>query len=217
MSPVVQQLFTLAGVVLGAGATFTVTTSIERTKWRRSLDTRWDDKRLAAYSEYANALKKFVDVLLRIAAAKGYPAGMQPVDRGGGLEALADADADRTVKWEAVLLLGSPEAIEAARRWHKAAWHFSLGVLGEGVDHQEYLRLFEAMGHRRNEFYDCARADLGVTSGPVPAAVGAWLPPKYRASNPGPANQIYGEHNFDMAEGSGARDSTPRTSPPASA
>ena len=57
MNPVVTQILTIAGVLLGAGATFVVTTTTERIRWQRTQSTRWDDKRLAAYTEYANAVK----------------------------------------------------------------------------------------------------------------------------------------------------------------
>lgn len=202
MGPVVQQLVTLAAVVLGAGATFSATTLVERAKWKRSLDTRWDDRRLAAYADYANALKKTLEVCLRLAENKGYPAGFQPIDRDAGLQAFAAADAERTLRWEAVLLLGSPEAIAAARKWHKALWGFRYFVMDAEPDHEEFLRSFEAMGHLRNEFYERARADLGVGSGALPAEFGAWLPPGYSppASSPGERQATSGARWARMME-----------------
>lgn len=184
MTPVVQQLLTLAGVVVGAGGTFSATTLIERAKWRRSIDTRWDDKRLAAYIEYANALKESLNICLRLAEANGYPAGVRPIDAEAGNQAWIAADTERTTRWEAVLLLGSPAGVAAARQWQKAVWEFRYFVIGANVDHEEYLRSFAAMGRLRNEFYACARADLGVNSGALPAEVGAWLPPGYIAPSP---------------------------------
>ncbi|MFI6870847.1 hypothetical protein [Nocardia sp. NPDC050406] len=177
MNPVVQQLLTLLAVVLGAGSTFAATTLTERAKWRRSQDTRWDDKRLAAYSEYANALKQYVQVSYRLAAARGYPAVAQPIETEAGLRALADAEAEKTIKWEAVLLLGSPEAVAAARAWNRAAWDLGWPARGHAVEHAEYIRMYAEMGRRRNEFYECARADLGVRSGELPPGDQPWLPP----------------------------------------
>lgn len=177
MNPVVQQLLTLAAVVLGAGSTFTATTLTERAKWRRSQDTRWDDKRLAAYSEYANALKQYVQVSYRLAAARGYPAVALPVDIEVGLKALADAEAEKTIKWEAVLLLGSPQAVAAARAWNRAAWDLGWAARGHVIEHAEYVRMYSEMGRRRNEFYESARLDLGVRSGELPRGDRLWLPP----------------------------------------
>ncbi|MCM6778524.1 hypothetical protein NDR87_34080 [Nocardia sp. CDC159] len=178
MNPVVQQLITLAAVVLGGASTFTVTTLIERGKWQRSQDVRWDDKRLVAYSEYANALKQYVQVSYRLAAARGYPAVAQPIDLEGGLQELAAAEAEKTVKWETVLLLGSPEAVAAARAWNRAAWELGWAAKGQVVFEQaDYLRRNAEMGRRRNEFYACARRDLGVTTGELPPGDQQWLSP----------------------------------------
>lgn len=177
MNPVVQQVLTLVAVVLGAGSTFTATTLAERAKWRRSQDARWDDKRLAAYSEYANALKQYVQVSFRLAAARGYPATAQPIDTDEGLRLLAEAEAEKTIKWEAVLLLGSPEAVAAAREWNRAAWELGWPARGHAIEHAEYVRLYSEMGRRRNEFYERARADLGVRSGALPPGDRPWLAP----------------------------------------
>lgn len=177
MSPIVQQLLTLLGVLLGAGATYTATTFTERAKWRRSHETRWDDKRLVAYSEYANALKRYAQVAYRLAATRGYPAAAQPIDIDAGLDELAAAEAEKTVKWEMVLLLGSPEAVAAGRLWTEVAWRLSHVAQGRAMDHDMYIGLFETQGRRRNEFYECARADLGVQSGALPPGDQAWLPP----------------------------------------
>lgn len=192
MEPLLQQLITLAGVVLGAGSTFAATTYVERAKWRRSIETRWDDPRLTAYSEYADALKVFLHVLYRHAAAKGLPDLATPADEPIAPNALADADAKRSVKWERVLLLGSSETIAAARRWHKAAHDFTYLVLSERPAQDEYLRQYEIMGHLRDEFYLAARTDLGVRGGDAPASEGVWLRPDQShllAPRPGEASE----------------------------
>ncbi|WP_234391161.1 hypothetical protein [Nocardia suismassiliense] len=161
-------MLTIGGVLLGAGATYTATTFTERAKWQRSHDTRWDDKRLIAYMEYANALKRYVRVVYRLAAASGYPTNSEPIDLEDGKQALAEAAADRSVKWETVLLLGSPQAVGAARKWHEAAWKFRSATRGGEVDHDAYYRHYRELTLRRDEFYACARADLGVNSGALP-------------------------------------------------
>lgn len=180
MGPILQQLITLTGVLLGAGATFAATMYVESSKWRRSVEIRWDERRLTAYSDYAYALKTFKEVLFQLAAARGLPNLTAVSGSPVGPNALADAEAERTVKWEKVLLLGSVEAIASARRWHKAAVEFSHFVLGENTDTVEYLRLFDVMGTRRDEFYACARADLGVRDIELPPGEGISLPPHQR-------------------------------------
>ncbi|MFD3591442.1 hypothetical protein ACFWU5_01850 [Nocardia sp. NPDC058640] len=175
MNSVVQQLITVAGVLLGAGATFAGAALTERSKWRRSQRSRWDDRRLVAYSEFAHALKHFSVVSQRMAAARGFPHAGQPISAEDGALLLADADSEKTLKWEMVLLLGSPEAVAAARVWNKAVWELSLVALGEEMSHADYLSAYEGTGHKRNAFYECARKDLGVRSGELPFGDGPWL------------------------------------------
>ncbi|WP_328391958.1 hypothetical protein [Nocardia sp. NBC_00416] len=177
MGPILQQLVTLAGVLLGAGSTFAATTYIERSKWRRSFETRWDDMRLTAYSEYADALKAYLQILYRYGAEKGLPNLTTPADEPLAPNVLAEANAARSVKWERVLLLGSSNTIAAARRWHKAAHDLTYLVFEEHPGPDRYVRLYESMGSLRDDFYVCARADLGVRGGSVPTSEGAWLPP----------------------------------------
>ncbi|MBL1073448.1 hypothetical protein JK358_03480 [Nocardia sp. 2] len=162
---------------MGAGGTFTATALTERAKWRRSQDARWDDKRLAVYSEYATALKECMDLAFRLAAARGYPAVALPIDIDTGLQALADAETTKTIKWEAVLLLGSPQAVSAAREWNRAAWELGWAAKGHAVEHADYTRLYAETGRRRNAFYEAARADLGVRSGELPPGDQPWQLP----------------------------------------
>lgn len=174
------------GVLLGAVSTFAAATLAERAKWRRARDIRWDDKRLAAYAQYANALKHYMQLSFRLAAARGYPALAAPMDLDAGVQALAEAEADKTIKWEAVLLLGSPQAVAAARAWNHAAWDLGWAARGHVIEHDEYLRLYSEMGRKRNAFYECARADLTVVSGELPPGDQPWLPPANPAG-PGPS------------------------------
>lgn len=169
-------MITVVGVLLGAGATFAGAALTERAKWRRTQRSRWDDRRLVAYSEFANALKRFAEVSMRMAAGRGYPNTGQPISAGDGEQMLAEAASEKTLKWEMVLLLGSVEAVAAGRLWNKAVWELSLVALGRDMSHEDYVCAFEAAGLRRNDFYECARRDLGVNSGELPAGDGAWLP-----------------------------------------
>lgn len=177
MGPVLQQLVTLAGVLLGAGATFAATTYVERIKWRRTIDTRWDDKRLIAYSAYGNAVKSKLEVLFRHAAERGLPNLTTPADEPLAPNALADAEAERTVKWEQVLLLGSPETIAAARRWHMGVYDFGFMVLEEATSQESFLDQYRLLGSLRNDFYACARADLGIRGANLPSEGRNWVPP----------------------------------------
>ena len=158
-----SQLFTLLGVFLGAAATFSATTFTERTRWRRAQESRWDDRRLQSYIEYANAVKKVVSVASRVLVARGVSAaGGQPLDATTGLPLLAEAEDDRSLKWENVLLLGSNTVIEAGRAWHQIAWRITALAQEELADENEATAAYAAYNDARAAFYGCARGDLGL-------------------------------------------------------
>jgi hypothetical protein len=167
MSAFVQQILTLVGVIVGAGASFTASTLTERARWRRTQSTRWDDRRLAAYTEYANAVKTTVKLCHRIATAQGLVPAGQPLDREAALDALADAETERTEKWETVLLLGDPDTVTAARTWHSRVWQLELVIRGQH-DSEDFSTVYRDSFRLRNEFYARARTDLGV-HGALPA------------------------------------------------
>lgn len=168
MNALVQQILTLAAVLLGASASFAVTSLTERSRWRRSQSARWDDKRLMAYSEYANAVKVIVRLCYRIAVAKGLVAPGQPIEIESGLNALANAENERAVKWETVLLLGEPGTISAARTWHEGAWKLEFILREQSADGAKFIETYKETVHLRNLFYASARFDLGVRSGDLP-------------------------------------------------
>lgn len=118
-----SQLLVLAGVVIGALASYLTTAATERARWRRALDSRWDDRRVEAYASYAQAVKEIISVSSRIVAGLGIAVNPQPLTpTEENLELLASAGAKRALAWEAVLLLGHPETVMAARSWHEAVW-----------------------------------------------------------------------------------------------
>lgn len=157
-----SQLFTLLGVFLGAAATYSVTALNERTRWRRAQEARWDDRRVNSYIDYANAVKNCIHVSSRIVAFRGLPAGGQPLDPEIGLAQLAEAEHERSVRWESIQLLGSTAVIEAGRAWHKVAWRLEKIARGGPADDHDVVAVFTAHNEARGEFFRCARADLGL-------------------------------------------------------
>ncbi|GGK43393.1 hypothetical protein GCM10011591_13800 [Nocardia camponoti] len=172
-----QQLVTVLGVLLGATSTFAFAAVSERAKWRRAERSKWDERRLVAYNEFAHALKGYSLVSMRMAATRGYPAAAQPIDLTEGVEMLGQATEAKALKWEALLLLGSPDAVAAGRRWNKAVWDLSHVGNGMETSHADYVERYEECGRLRNEFYERARLDLGIGSGELPVGDQAWLPP----------------------------------------
>ena len=168
VNPIVTQVLTIAGVLLGSTATFIATSATERTRWRRAHSARWDDKRLLAYAEYANAVKRAVRLCRRIAETKNLLSTGRPIeDIEAALTELADAETERAVKWETVLLLGEPETISAARAWHEKVWQLE-AILRKEDQGDTFVDTYKEAMLLRNAFYVRARADLNVTSGTLP-------------------------------------------------
>jgi hypothetical protein len=121
VSGTIQEFSTLIAAGVGALAAYLAGAATERTRWRRERSGRWDDRRAQAYAEYAHAVK---DVYVQCMRAYGLR-GKRAVARAAYREALTELERltdDRTAKWEAVLLLGDPEAIKAGRTWHRRVW-----------------------------------------------------------------------------------------------
>ncbi len=179
MNPIVAQVLTIVGVLLGSAATFVVTSTTERTRWRRAQSARWDDKRLLAYSEYANAVKHMVRLCRRIAETKKLLSTGQPLDDlDSAFAALAEAETQRAARWETVLLLGEPATISAARAWSEQVWQLEHILREAEPDASSFADAYRNAMRLRNEFYAQARADLGITSGPLPELTWKSLNPR---------------------------------------
>lgn len=171
------QLLTLAGVAVGALASFASTQMRDRSQWRRQEILRWENKRLECYSKYANAIMHYINIGYRITAGLGLNEDVQPLDHSAGLPQLAEAESDLSVYWETLRILGTPEVITAASVWRRAAWHLDRFARGVRKDPTEYA---EASNDRRaaaRAFYAAVRADLKIPSSDLPP-----LPPHF---NPG--------------------------------
>jgi hypothetical protein len=166
---VLSQVLPLVGVLIGALATFAFALMTERTKWKRTQATRWDEKRLTTYMEYASALKKMLAISNRMAATRGVAtATAEPIPLEEGHQLLAAAEADRSAKWETVQLLGDPPTVAAARSWHEAVWELEWFARGRLTGDEEFELAYRKAGAARTAYYTAARADLGVSSGVIP-------------------------------------------------
>jgi hypothetical protein len=169
------QLLTILGVAVGAMASFVSTRLVDRARWQREEALRWDAKRLDGYGEFAASVKRHITISLRLCAGRGMP-GMtaQPLEVATGLALLADAEQDLSIKWERVLMLGTPDAIAAAQEWRHVAWHLEAMARGVRDDPAEYQQTMADSGVVRKRFYTAVRADLGIVSGTIPDR--AWPP-----------------------------------------
>jgi hypothetical protein len=168
-----QLVVPLAGVALGAALSHWASESGERRRWRHERSVRWDEPRLLAYAAYGHAVKRVVELALRMCAARGFEHFAVPLEPSEGLPLLAAAEAERGETWERVLLLGSPTAIEQARLWHNGVWELQRVARGAALPAADWRALFLRVGALRDAFYDAARADLGIGQA-VPRGASPW-------------------------------------------
>jgi hypothetical protein len=162
-----QQLPALIGVLVGAVASYTATSAAERARWHRAQSVRWDDKRLTAYAEYAHAVKEVISISVRLAAHRGVHSDVHSLSPEEGMPALAAAEEKRTMKWEAVLLLGTGRTVIAARAWHESV--FRLQRIASGAKSEgSWADAVETTSRARRSFYEAAKQDLGIAIGDAP-------------------------------------------------
>lgn len=166
-------LSTLAAVAIGAILSFLTTRLTDRNRWQREEKLRWDTKRLNAYSEFASAVLKFSNIAFRITAGLGFPIVAYPLDAEDGLPALAKAGAELNVQWQKILLLGSPDAVMAAKDWRDEVFHLEYFARKLRKDPAEFEKATQDRREARRRFYSAARADLTITSGDLPADINA--------------------------------------------
>ena len=160
-----------------------------------------DDKRLGSYAEFAIAVKNHNGLARRICAGLGLPSSAQPLERAEGLALLAKAEQELEVKFEPVLMLGTPEAINAAQVWRHRAWHLEWLARGIPNDPKEYSQASNAAREARRQFYSAVRADIGIASGPIPYVGGrtAWRDSQTEWGDEGVATES--SSNLDVSHG----------------
>ncbi|MEZ7002822.1 hypothetical protein [Streptomyces sp. AD55] len=160
------QLITLAGVLVGALASFLASSMAERAKFRREMATRWDERKLDAYIQYTSCVKEILRAARAVFAAR--EAGE---DRSPGLAAMESAESKRSLLFEGLVLLADEDAARIADRINERTW----AVLRQARDPEgadgtpEEARL--AVIHALNDFHKAAKADLlmGNTHRAVPS------------------------------------------------
>jgi hypothetical protein len=162
-----NQLPAIFGVIVGVLGTLLATSFTDRARWRRDQTVRWDTRRLDAYVAYAATVKEVHTLAHRVSAPyRGYSKS-QPIEREQASVLLAEADAQRTKAWEAMLLLGDEATVTAARRWQNAVFVEVNLCRSDSIDELQWQSAVEAVNQARDRFYFAARENLGVNSGSV--------------------------------------------------
>ncbi|MEV5899416.1 hypothetical protein [Streptomyces sp. NPDC052127] len=173
MTAFLNQLPALMGVIVGVLGTLLTARLNDRAQWERTLSVRWDERRLDAYSEFGRTLKEVHLLAHRLTASSRPSSRAHSIDRATGLELLAQADAQRTKAWEAVLLLGDADTVAAAREWRWAVLQLEREARGVAGDDFDWVAAVRRADEGRDRFYVAARAGLTVGSGDVAQA--RWL------------------------------------------
>ncbi|MEU4096740.1 hypothetical protein [Streptomyces sp. NPDC026673] len=166
MSSVLAQLPALVGVVVGAAGSYAAVALGDRTRFRREQRVRWEERRLTAYAQYAGAHKAVVSVLFRAAAGLGNDPHPHPLAADEAARRLGEASETRDLAWEALLMLGAPEVLEAAHGWAGSAAVMERFVRAGTRDPRGWAALLERQRTARADFYLAVRQDVVPLPGP---------------------------------------------------
>ena len=171
MNPLLTQLPTLLGVIVGAGASYLTTSAGAKTQWARTQQARWEDKRSQAYADYADASTRVDDLTHRIARTRGLPTNSGPLPLKNGLDDLTKASNERNRLWHRLQLIGDPATVNAGLEWRNAVWRLERFARGEHgySDPEQWTQATHEAGKAQFLFYEAARRDLRIDSGSLPA------------------------------------------------
>ena len=130
---VAAQLFTLAGVALGAVASYLVGSLNERARHQREVAKGWEERKYESFVAFTEDIKMMSHICRRMAAALGLHDRMPKADELGieeGSPLVAEADQRRTVSLERLRLLSDSATISAAYQLNEAVWALEWIVQG---------------------------------------------------------------------------------------
>ncbi|WP_266549642.1 hypothetical protein [Streptomyces sp. NBC_01142] len=157
-----EQLITIAAVLLGALTTHLTTYVMERSRHRRELLTRWDDKKLDAYEGYVDRVRAGIFLAVQLYEHKE---GLRESERTEPemLAEIAEAGRLRGRAFERVMLLGGDDVVEAAHNLNAKALEVDWQATGKVTGTLEGWRDRNRTVFRSiNSFHEAARVDLGV-------------------------------------------------------
>jgi hypothetical protein len=156
------QALTIMGVLLGALTSYVTGFLIERSRDRRSLVARWDERKLETYVAYVGCVRDVIYASVLVYEARE---GLRAIDRSQEelMLALTDAERSRALIFEQLVMLGGTDVVDAAHELNRSVaaidWRARGLVDATLQDWQElHVRAFQLI----NAFHAQARADLGV-------------------------------------------------------
>jgi YD repeat-containing protein len=173
----VNQVVTIVAVVVGAGMTYLVTALGDRAKDRREVARQWVDRKLEAYTRYANDIKGLAMVARQRAAEKMLHHAAPEPARGEDLTAaLAEAELRRSASYEAVKLLGDASTLRATRELNEAVHRLEWIANGRlKASRAQWERSWHLYAEATDDFRRSVRGELGIPGSFLPR--GEWAPP----------------------------------------
>lgn len=161
--PVIDQLLTLAAVIVGAIMSFAATSLNEQRRFRREEAARWASQKLDAHLEYLYAVKHMARVARCIAAARGINRYQPPLDREDALSVLSEAEERRAQATEKVTLLGDDVTVRAIRRLNEEIWRLEkIAQGGLDPDEETWLACNRSLVEAKNKVHQQIRTELGI-------------------------------------------------------
>lgn len=165
MPEFIQQLPALIGVIVGALGSYMAITRGDRIRFQREQAARWEERRLAIYTEYARVLKQSVTLTYRVAAHLGndpHPHPLSPDEAEPHFTEAADA---RDPAGEALLMLGAPDVVDKARVWVLTVIEMERFLRDATRDPDAWAGLLERQRAARQGYYAAVRRDLTLPPG----------------------------------------------------
>ncbi|MEV6395385.1 hypothetical protein AB0M39_11490 [Streptomyces sp. NPDC051907] len=153
---------TIGAVLLGALTTHATNFMMERTRNKQVLLTRWDDKKLAAYEGYVDAVRASIFLAVQLYEHRE---GLRRSDKSEQemRAEMSEGGRMRGRAFERIMLLAGDDVVEAAHELNAAA--MEVDWLAEGKTHgslEDWRARNRAVFREINEFHENARVDLGV-------------------------------------------------------
>ena len=159
------QVFTLAGVALGALTSYMVSFLGERTRSQRETAKRWEERKFDSFCAYINDVKAMSVIARRITASLGiHDLSPDELSQDEGLPLLTEAENSRTASMEQLRLLADAETISAGHRLNQAVWRLEWFAGGRIADAspERWQQAMRAFIEAFDAFHLCARRELGV-------------------------------------------------------
>lgn len=165
MSDFIKQLPALFGVMIGAFGSYVVVMRGDRARFRREHAARRQEQQLSTYTDYALTLKKTVTLHRRVAAHLGHDGYPHPLPPAEAAPLLVDAADARSAAGEGLLMLGSPDVVDAAHGWALSVMEVADLLRAPGCTADRWLAQIEKQRRAREKYYTAIRRAMGLPPG----------------------------------------------------